>query len=351
MSNVELLKQELIKQKEVIESMHGYVNVANNNPSPSEITEGIKTVAGSVDLSLADATEDDVIFGKTFYSGSSYLRTGIYQGSDFYRFYLYGDCSASELMPPNDITEYRQYMFAGSNFDGTFYLGENVEKINKYAFAYATIKDFSFDRNTALKYIATEAFVSAKLPINFSRLPDTLETLDPRPYCNATSTNDGYVRVPKNLTTIGQYALTTQVYTEVPDGIDWNYNTLTTIMNGMFYNQSFVNTFTFPSNITTIKNSSCYNFRCNKVIIPSTVTNMDYNAYCIQNGFASKVPKLDFIFEGTTPPTFSGCPFYLVYKVEDLSIYVPDDSYEEYLANTYLADYVSYIKKMSELPE
>ena len=42
MSNIEMLKQELLLQKSIIEQKHGKILVKNNNPSPSEITEGIK---------------------------------------------------------------------------------------------------------------------------------------------------------------------------------------------------------------------------------------------------------------------------------------------------------------------
>lgn len=351
-NNIETLKQELIKQKEVIESMGGYVNIAYNNPSPSEITEGIKTVVGSLDLTIADATADDVAFGKTFYSGTSELQTGTNQSRDFYRIYLYGDSDATELSTPSDITEYRPFMFAGINYDGTFYLHENVEKIGNNAFESATIKEFSFDRNTSLKMICAEAFMNADTPINFSRLPDSIEEIEVRPFSNAIPTNDGYLRVPRNYITGSQYSLTTTVYCEFPDGIDWNNNALEKLPSGMLYNQSFEGTFTFPSNVKRICNSVCYNFRCPKVIIPATVEQLDYNFYCLQNGFASNVPKLEIIFESVTPPTFyNGCPFYLLNRVADLSVYVPDDGYEEYTAHSYLKDYLSYIKKMSELPE
>lgn len=44
MDNLEILKQELLAQKAAIESKGGTVVVAENNPSPSEITAGINTI-------------------------------------------------------------------------------------------------------------------------------------------------------------------------------------------------------------------------------------------------------------------------------------------------------------------
>ena len=75
MENLEVLKLELLSQKTEIENKGGVVNVANNNPSPSEITAGIKTIV-MPDFSSANATVEDVIDGKTFYAGNSEIKVG-----------------------------------------------------------------------------------------------------------------------------------------------------------------------------------------------------------------------------------------------------------------------------------
>ena len=82
MSNIELLKKELLAQKSAIESMGGVVKVANSNPSPREITEAIKTVGG-IDVSSCTATEQDVMKGKTFYAGESVQKTGTFDLADY----------------------------------------------------------------------------------------------------------------------------------------------------------------------------------------------------------------------------------------------------------------------------
>ena len=70
MERIEELKQELIEQKKLIEEKKGRVIVANLNPSPSEITAGIKTIIGSdLDVGSITATAEDVKQGKKFLDG------------------------------------------------------------------------------------------------------------------------------------------------------------------------------------------------------------------------------------------------------------------------------------------
>ncbi len=75
MDTLQLIKLELISQKVAIENKGGIVTVANSNPSPGEITDGIKTIPVP-DFSQATATEEDVVSGKTFFSGSDVIKLG-----------------------------------------------------------------------------------------------------------------------------------------------------------------------------------------------------------------------------------------------------------------------------------
>ncbi len=81
MQNIETLKQELINQKAEIEAKGGSVEVAGLNPSPAEITEGIKTIIGA-DLSDATAKISDVLSGKTFYAGGRTKKMGTLTRAD-----------------------------------------------------------------------------------------------------------------------------------------------------------------------------------------------------------------------------------------------------------------------------
>ena len=74
MNSLETLKKELIKQKELLDNKGFAVTVANDNPSPSEITSAIEKI--NFDFTLTTATESDVLAGKTFYSKTNEIKTG-----------------------------------------------------------------------------------------------------------------------------------------------------------------------------------------------------------------------------------------------------------------------------------
>ena len=75
MESLERLKVELLSQQLAIEEKGGKVVVANSNPSPSEITDGIRSIE-MPDLSASTATPQDVLAGKTFFSGNGVIKVG-----------------------------------------------------------------------------------------------------------------------------------------------------------------------------------------------------------------------------------------------------------------------------------
>lgn len=110
MESLEILKQELITQKAEIEQKGGTVSVASLNPSPSEITAGIKTISVP-DLTSATATSEDVAEGKTFYSGDNTIKMG------------------TQIVPDlSSATATEQDVIAGK----TFYSGDNLVKTGCY---------------------------------------------------------------------------------------------------------------------------------------------------------------------------------------------------------------------------
>ena len=330
------------------------VSVAHNNPSPFEITEGIKTVEGNIDLKMATATIADVVAGKTFYAGTSELKTGTNRSGDLYNLRFYNDSTAEELTTPDDIVDIPAYLFANIQTSTQIKLSSNAEKIGDYCFYQSTLGGFSFNNTTKLTSLGHNAFGNSDISINFSMLPDSLVTIGDYPFYNATPTNEGYVKIPKNATNLGLYALSANKYCEVPDGINWNDNQLfDMIPQFCFYYQAFHGEFRVPSHIHTIKNSAFFDAKFTKFVIPSTVTYLENNFYCIAPDFANKISKLDMIFESVTPPTFKSTPFYYLNRLstDQLSIYVPDESLSAYTAVSQLSSYVKYIKPMSQLPE
>lgn len=105
MQSLEILKQELITQKDLLDSKGFPVNVKNINPSPSEITEAIQNI--DIDFTKSDAVESDVVLGKSFFSKDSSLKVGTLVLPDF-----------------ESATATENTVMAGK----TFYAGDNVLK-------------------------------------------------------------------------------------------------------------------------------------------------------------------------------------------------------------------------------
>ncbi len=78
MNSIDVIKQELINQKNLLDEKGFTVVTQGTHPSPSEITNTIRQIELNHDFTQATATEEDVIAGKTFYAGTSDLRTGTF---------------------------------------------------------------------------------------------------------------------------------------------------------------------------------------------------------------------------------------------------------------------------------
>ena len=153
---------------------------------------------------------------------------------------------------------------------------------------------------------------------------------------------------------MGQFSFSSNKSCDVPDGINWNNNDkFNVIPQYCFYHQNIHGEFTVPNHIITIKNSAFYNPLFTRFTIPNNVTTIESNIYCISPEFASKINKLEIIFEAVTPPTFKSTPFYYLYQIpkERFAVYVPDESLDAYRTMSIMSNYYGYFKPMSQLPE
>lgn len=147
MQSLEILKQELITQKEILDSKGFPVEVKNTNPSPSEITKALQSI--TVDFTQTTAKESDVLEGKTFYSQNSELKTGTLNVSseiDKYKNMVYGLLIGDrqmEIFIPDDCTQIRPYAYyCYSNspyYKDNLTIPETVTKIGNAAFYGVTI--------------------------------------------------------------------------------------------------------------------------------------------------------------------------------------------------------------------
>ena len=78
MNSIDIIKQELINQKNLLDEKGFTVVTQGTHPSPTEITNTLSNIELNYDFTQATATEEDVLAGKTFYAGTSDLRTGTY---------------------------------------------------------------------------------------------------------------------------------------------------------------------------------------------------------------------------------------------------------------------------------
>ena len=146
MNSLESIKQELITQKTLLEERGCPVNVQHTYPSPSEITETIRNI--NMDFTIADAKEEDVRAGKTFYAQNSELKTGTLDASeiDYYKNMVYGLLVGDrpmEIFIPTDCTQIRPYAYY-SYSDSPYYkdiliIPENITKIGNAAFYGAVV--------------------------------------------------------------------------------------------------------------------------------------------------------------------------------------------------------------------
>jgi hypothetical protein len=102
-------------------------------------------------------------------------------------------------------------------------------------------------------------------------------------------------------------------------------NSVTSIGNGAFQNCSGLNSPNIPNSVTSIDNYAFYGCSgMTYLTIPNSVTSIGGAAFSGCSGLTT------IIFEGTIPPTLAGC-FSTTFPVEnDLTIYVPVGSREDY---------------------
>lgn len=349
------LQEELIKQRELVESKSGTVVVANQNPSPSEITAGIESIP-MLDLSNSTATEEDVRYGKTFYSGNMKIKTGnatldldaikavllhkeetiTYEDKQYY-------------VLPDGINYIRKYAFYQNFHEVDFTFNDDVEVIKDYAF-YNT-KNFyfnNFDELPNLTELGRYSFSkSSGKGMTFERLPNSLKIIGEysfiyivKEYCD--------FKFPDNLESLGAYTYMSDKR-QVQNTLDLSNYKFKMMQPYTFQFHAFNCDLEIPSGVTTIGMYYNYNGCFKNIYIPATVTAIGTNTF----GAASGRPISEFylnsvVFESETPPTMQTNSFATQFKDVGFKIYVPDTAVEEYKATASLANFVDYIYPISE---
>lgn len=355
MNNLEALKQELLSQKFLIEKGGGYVNVSGTNPSPAEITEGIKSIAGT-DLTIATATEEDVKIGKTFFAGGPGLKTGVASidtESIHHIFMAPMNIQTTEdiiyYTCPDNITSIKRYCFEHNYNKIHFKFSENIEEIREYAFYNA--KNMIFDNLhelTKLKRVYVNAFWSCNGEyIDLEALPDSITYLEDSCFANVIREN-GNIKLPANLTSMDANVFKCDAR-RVVGQVDITSSKITVLSSSLFYNLACNCDLICPNNLTIVGGYLNYNGSFNNAIFPASLTSV--SSYCF--GAASSQPVSNFflrsvVFEKETPPTIGSNLIANQHVTNGVKIYVPDQSIEAYKALSNLTKYNNIIYPMSQ---
>lgn len=356
MNNIELLKQELINQKNLIESKGGVVNVANLNPSPTEITKGINTL-GTPDFSASTATEIDVAKGKTFYSKNSELKTGTMP--TFYEqcenIFIYDHINGQMADPftltlPTGLEVIRPHMFDYNYNPITFVINEDVKVIGDYAFANAENAYFpNFNDLPIVEEIGDGVFENSSLKgIDFTNLPKSITKIGSRAFFGTHYTKPSFI-FNSNITEIGTYAFAqynriladTLVFPETMG--------ITELPSYMFQFVGFNCDFVAPSYITQIPTNFNNNGGFNNIVLHENITHLRVNSFAMLNTFPiSDCPLQTVTFLSTTPPSCGTSVFPIQAVQRGFKIYVPDESLESYKTTKNLTNYASFMLPMSQ---
>lgn len=195
MNNIETLKQELLNQKTAIEEMGGSVTVANINPSPSEITDGISTINSY--LTSAKALMGD----KTKQIDNSII---------------------------TNMSSFRDYAFSSMEnaLQGHVTVGDGVTALPSYCFNNTWLESYTLP--SSITSLATYAFGNCER-LTHATIPDSVTTLAQSVFTNT-----------KNMTSI-------YIGTGIPN---LPTNTFKDVLN--------VASITIPSNITKINPHNFY---------------------------------------------------------------------------------------------
>lgn len=355
MDVLKTLKQELLKQKEMIEKREGVVIVNNLNPSPAEITAGINSIP-VIDLSEATATENDVKQGKTFYSGDLILKTGsaIIEENIIKDLFMYTPNVVSNedilyYTLPEGMTSLKPYCFSENANNVYITFNDELELIDKYAFYKCSNFSFNnFNQLTNINEIGDYAFqFSLGKGIDFSALPNSITNIGVYCFVDCIQENED-LRMPSSLMNCGSYAFQTSVRTQVGN-LDMSNYPADSINVGVFSNLAFNCDFVPPANLKILGSYLNYGGCFTNVILPETIKTV--NTYCF--GAKATDPVSNFylrsvIFASETPPTIGQNTFANQNLQNSFKIYVPDTAVEAYKAVKNLTKYADYIFPISQ---
>lgn len=205
MNSLETIKQELINQKQTLQSKGISVSVQNTNPSPTEITSALANVPN---LTLATAQEEDVALGKTFYAQNGELKTGSMDIEDMQFYYNFGKISllgkgSSPIFLPTDssITEIKAFAYHCEDYDNISFYSTNL-----------TIP-------SNITKLGSDVFNSADISGSVT-IPATCTSIETRAFYKCTQITDVHISAPLSTDSTFMFAYCSNLATvELSEGV------------------------------------------------------------------------------------------------------------------------------------
>lgn len=372
MNSLEQLKSELLEQKSAIEEKGGTVTVANTNPSPSEITAGIKSIVipsvpdtptepdtpnpPSIDLSAATATEGDVISGKTFFAVDSSIRAGTlvaFSQTDLYRLFYSGDELPEGTEAPaynltlSGMTIVRPHVFYQSHAKLTVTLPTNLVEIGDHAFHETDVTLTNISALSSLYRIGQYGISGAK-GVDLANLPASIVKLDTGATYDVESTSNE-IKVNANMVTMMSY----NFGYSTPHVLD-NVDISQLRVNSPAYfcrNVEVDGDLVFPTTCTATNDHCLYNANFNNVIIHAGFKNLGtYSFTGLPSTPNANFKTQGYVFLGETPPTIGMSSFNIKTFNNGGKIYCPDNAVEVYKTTRNLTTFANFIHPLSERP-
>lgn len=293
----------------------------------------IAPVVNTIDVALADATESDVLAGKTFFSGDNVIKTGtlevpdlsattattedVLQGKKFYnaqgefvegsyvsqdRLALFLANSIGEVKEEdlNGLTKIRKYQFAYYPNALTVNIPQSVTKIEEYAFYYSGADVVKFNENSQLTSIGSYSFYSSSLKS---------------------------VVIPKNVSYIGSNAFG---YCSYLGSIEFEQGCpITSIGSSVFTNSgggapaAFNIDLTPCVNLKYLESNAFYSVPIKNLKLPETILKINSNV--VSSSYLNELTIL-----ATTPPTLLASSNFSAFK----KIYIPAGTLSAYESAT-----------------
>jgi len=353
-SSLETLKQELLLQKDIITKKGGSVYVANQNPSPSEITAGINSIE-MPDLTVTTATINDVRMGKTFYSGDFSMKTGV-MPQPFTEEVVQALFSYESTATLTDTLYYtfhptsttvRTYMFYKNPHTAIITLADNTTSIESYAFYGA--KNFTITNiNDVPLTTLGQHSLHGMTGIDLENMWPTLTKAGS--HClDGTIYDNTCINLPalETVETYSFYSKDRKILTH----IDFSKVKAANIELYSFANLIVNSDVTFSEHIQTLSAYCFYGGSFKTVTIPTNMKTVQDASFGGSGSHPSDIFQIkEFTFLAETPPSIGATFLYTEHLNNGCKIYVPDTAVETYKALPKLVNYVDYIFPMSQKP-